>query len=117
MKCKTGRWYSTRGKPYLDRWGSCSQEGQRSRPKSQVLLNCPALFPLPGTRNREEWERLPCGCPAGRGDQPRPGISLKVLGLGDNLRKSVSTPWKAQLPVGRPRDPRSTEMNVTLSPG
>lgn len=54
-------------------------------------LNCPALSPLPGTRNREEWERLPCGCPAGRGDQPRPGISLEFLVLGDHLRKRVST--------------------------
>lgn len=68
MKPTTGGWYSTWGKPYLHRWGSCSQEGQTGGPVTQPL-NCPALSPLPGTRNKKEWERLPCGCPAGRGDQ------------------------------------------------
>lgn len=51
---------------------------ERTKVVSQVTggpvtqsLNCPALFPLPGISSRGGKRRVQCGCPGGRGDQPR----------------------------------------------
>lgn len=80
---QTGRWDSTQRQASLTQMGKLRSgraqgvsqgtgraQGVSGGPVTQ-FLNCPALFPLPGTRSRGREGQVQYGCPGQSGDQPR----------------------------------------------